>query len=107
MTLVPSPRPCHRVASIQNQACSGATLSVSLSPVVYRLRVNSVVAVRILPEATTEACVASQLDFGCALDQTDQASMDLLVLAQHVRKRQIVFPLHHQIVEGIDPVHHK
>ena len=52
---------------------------------------NGVAAVRIQPQATTEACVANQLGFGRALSQVDQASMDIVLLAQHVRRRQIVF----------------
>src|SRR5439155_18172932 len=72
------------------------------SPMPYRLGVLRVVAVRIEPEATTEARLAAELTFGRPLDEVDEPAMGRVQLPSHRGERQARFLLRHAGVEGID-----
>src|SRR5438128_8715839 len=72
------------------------------SPLPYRLGVLRVVAVRIEPQATTEAALAAELIFGRPLNEVDEPAMGPVQLPSHLGERQARFLLHHAGVEGID-----
>src|SRR5437879_6810592 len=72
------------------------------SPLPYRLGVLRVMAVRIEPQATTEAALAAELIFGRPPDEVEEPAMGLVHLPSHRSERQTRLLLGHPGVEGID-----
>src|SRR5207249_12055058 len=72
------------------------------SPLPYRLGVLRVMAVRIEPQATTEAALAAEPIFGRPPDEAEEPAMGLVHLPSHRSERQTRLLLGHPGVEGID-----
>src|SRR5207237_175675 len=72
------------------------------SPLPYCLGVLRVMAVRVEPQATTEARLAPPLIFGRSLDEVDEPAMGLVELPSHGGERQTRLLLGHPGVEDID-----
>src|SRR5438477_633279 len=69
------------------------------SPSPYRLGVLRVMAVRIEPQATTEAALAAELIFGRPPDEVEEPAMGLVHLPSHRSERQTRLLLGHPGVE--------
>src|SRR5437899_6611705 len=72
-----------------------------LPPFPYCLGVLRVVAVRVEPEAATEARIAV-ICFGRAPDEVDEVAVSVFQLPQHLRERKASLLLRHLRVEGVD-----
>jgi tetratricopeptide (TPR) repeat protein len=82
------------------------TTYCTLSPSPYSLGVFGVVAVRVEPQAMTEARFADELIVGHAPDEIDQSAMSIVPLPQHLGEGEVPFPLGHLGVERIDATIH-
>jgi hypothetical protein len=75
---------------------------LSLPPFPNRVGVDRVMAVRIEPQATSEARFPGELVIGHALDEVDEPSVGAVLLHQDIGERHISFPLGHHGVERVD-----